>query len=112
MAAIRNSQEKTEAAINFIRAELEEIIKHRVEGILTSVDQQTQDLREKLDARIGKTQWDYRCPGSGLASHSSSTPVVFGLYARLGGTAFPRMSWISFFGAWLLGTRPAARESS
>jgi hypothetical protein len=84
-----SSAEKTEAAINFIRTELEEIIKHRVEDILISVDQQTEGLREELEARIGETQRDYRCPESGLASHSSRTLVVFGLFFLLGGGGEP-----------------------
>jgi BMFP domain-containing protein YqiC len=55
-AVIRSSQEKTEAAVNSVQAELEETIKHWMEDILTSVDQQTQGLHKELDATIGETQ--------------------------------------------------------
>jgi hypothetical protein len=53
---IRSSQGKTKAAINSIRAELEEIVKHQ-DG-LTFVDQRTRDLCEDVVERIGETQRD------------------------------------------------------
>jgi hypothetical protein len=48
-AVIRRSQEETKAAINFIRAELEETIKNRTKNVLASVAQQTQGLREEIN---------------------------------------------------------------
>lgn len=46
--------------VNSIRTELKESIKHRVEDVLTSIDQQTQGLRKELSARIGETQLELR----------------------------------------------------
>jgi predicted nucleotide-binding protein (sugar kinase/HSP70/actin superfamily) len=40
-------QGKMEAAIHSIRSELEKIIKHRVEDVLSCVDQKKQGLRKK-----------------------------------------------------------------
>jgi hypothetical protein len=60
VASIGSTQEKTEAVVNFIWAKLEEAIKHRLEVVLTSVDQQTQGLCKKLNARIGETQLELR----------------------------------------------------
>lgn len=45
-------------------------------------------------------------PGSDLVPHSSSTPIIFGLFARLGVISSPRISWHLFCGAWRLGARP------
>jgi hypothetical protein len=47
-------------------------------------------------------------PGNGLASHTSSTPVVCSPFARLG-DRLPQDSWHSFIEAWLLGARPVTR---
>jgi hypothetical protein len=51
-------QLETEAAINPVQCELEETIKHRMEGVLACVDQRTQDLRKEqpLDARTKSLQ--------------------------------------------------------
>jgi flagellar biosynthesis chaperone FliJ len=49
-------QEKMEAAINSIRTELEETIKHQVEDILSYVDQKSQGLFKELTEKIDETQ--------------------------------------------------------
>jgi hypothetical protein len=49
-------QEKIEAAIYFIWSELEDAIKHRVEEILSCVNQKMQGLCEELTEKIGETQ--------------------------------------------------------
>jgi hypothetical protein len=41
-------QEKTEAAVHSIRSGLEDTIEHRVEDILSCVDQEMQDFRKEL----------------------------------------------------------------
>jgi hypothetical protein len=51
-------QGKMEAAIHSIQSELEEAIKHRVEYILSCVDQKTQGLRKELTEIIDETQVD------------------------------------------------------
>jgi hypothetical protein len=50
-------QEKMEAATQFIRSELE-VIKHRVEDVLSCVDQKKQGLRKELTEKIEETQVD------------------------------------------------------
>jgi hypothetical protein len=44
--------------MNEIRSEFELTIKHRVESVLSSVDQRKQNLLKELDARIEATQRD------------------------------------------------------
>jgi hypothetical protein len=51
-------QEKVEAAMHSIRSELEETIKHRVEDVLSYVDQKTQGLRKDLSEKIDETELD------------------------------------------------------
>jgi flagellar biosynthesis chaperone FliJ len=53
---VKTSQEK----INSNRAELEEAIKHRMKGVLTSVDQQHRTFLSKLDVKIGEYQLELR----------------------------------------------------
>jgi hypothetical protein len=48
-------QEKMEAAIHSIWSELEETIKHRVEDVLSCVDQKTPGLRKELTEKIDET---------------------------------------------------------
>jgi hypothetical protein len=55
-AAIRNSQEKMKAAINSIWFALEGSIRHWVEDVLASVDQQMQGLCEELSENIEQMQ--------------------------------------------------------
>jgi undecaprenyl pyrophosphate synthase len=59
-AVIRRRQEETKAAINYIRAELEETIKNRMKNVLTSVDQRTQGLRKELNEEINEPQEEGR----------------------------------------------------
>jgi hypothetical protein len=54
VAVIRINQEKTEAAIKSIWVELEEAMKLRVEDVLVSIEQLTQDLHEELSERSSK----------------------------------------------------------
>jgi hypothetical protein len=49
-------QEKMEAAIHSIRSESEKTIKHRVEDVLSSVEQKTQGLSKKRTENIDETQ--------------------------------------------------------
>jgi hypothetical protein len=49
-------QEKMESTVHSIRSELEETIKHRVEDVLSCVDQNTQDLRKELNEKTDKTK--------------------------------------------------------
>jgi hypothetical protein len=51
-------EEKMEAAVQFIRSELEETIKRRVEDVLSCIDQKTQGLRKELTEKIDETQVD------------------------------------------------------
>jgi hypothetical protein len=51
-------QEKIKAAIHSILPKLEETIKHRVEDVLSCVDQKTQGLRKELTEKIDQTQVD------------------------------------------------------
>jgi DNA anti-recombination protein RmuC len=53
---LTTNQEKMKARINAIRSEFELTIKHRVENVLSSLDQRKQDLRKELDARIEAMQ--------------------------------------------------------
>jgi hypothetical protein len=50
--------EKTVTAIKSIRSELEETIKHRVEDVLSCVDQKAQGLRKGLTKKTDETQVD------------------------------------------------------
>jgi hypothetical protein len=45
-----------EAAISFIQSELEETIRHQVEYVLASVDQQIRGLREELNTKMEETK--------------------------------------------------------
>jgi hypothetical protein len=49
-------QEKMEASIHSIRTELEETVKHRVDDVLSCVDQKTQGLPKELCEKIDETQ--------------------------------------------------------
>jgi BMFP domain-containing protein YqiC len=53
---IRNGHEEIKTAINSIQSELEKTIRHRVEDVLVSVDQQTRGLCKKLNEKIEQTQ--------------------------------------------------------
>jgi hypothetical protein len=55
---MKSSQEETKATIDSVRSELEKTIKHRVEDVLASVDQQTQGIRKDRDSRIAEKQRD------------------------------------------------------
>jgi hypothetical protein len=47
-----------EAAIHSIRSELEEIIRHRVEDVLSCVNQETQGFRKELTEKTDEKQVD------------------------------------------------------
>jgi DNA-binding ferritin-like protein len=49
-----------EAAIHSIQSELEETIRHRVEDVLSYVDQKRQDLCKELTEKIEEHRWIYR----------------------------------------------------
>jgi RNase adaptor protein for sRNA GlmZ degradation len=51
-------QEMMEAAIQSIRSKLKETIKHRVEDVLSCVDQKAQGLHKELAEKIDETQVD------------------------------------------------------
>jgi hypothetical protein len=53
---LKCNQEERKAAINSIRAELEETMKHRVEDVLAYTDQRKRGLREKIDTKMKQTQ--------------------------------------------------------
>jgi hypothetical protein len=55
---IKCRQEETEATIQSIRSELQEIITHPVEDVLACVDQRTQDLCKELKEKIYEMQVD------------------------------------------------------
>jgi hypothetical protein len=52
------SLEETEAEISSIWSELEETIKHRLEDVLSCIDQKTQGIRKELTEKIAETQVD------------------------------------------------------
>jgi hypothetical protein len=51
-------QQKMEATIHSIRSELKETIKHRVEDVLSCVEQKMQGIRKELTKKIDETQVD------------------------------------------------------
>jgi hypothetical protein len=53
-------QEKVETTIHSVRSQLEEIIKYRVEDVLSCVDQRTQGLRKELREKTEETRVDVR----------------------------------------------------
>jgi hypothetical protein len=61
-----------EAAIRSIRSELEETIKHRVEYVLSCVDQKTQGLCKELTEKIDETQVDLQAVKTSLDTRAKS----------------------------------------
>lgn len=59
-ASFSSGQEEMKVAISCIRAELEETMKHRVEGVLMPLDRRTLGLRQKLNRKIKQL----RCPST------------------------------------------------
>lgn len=55
-ATVKVSQGKMEAALNSIQSELEKTIRNQVEDVLAYVAQQTQGLREELNAKLEEIQ--------------------------------------------------------
>jgi 5'-3' exonuclease len=59
---VNATQEKVEAAISFIRSELEKTIRHQEEYVLACVDQRTRGLREELNAKMKEKKQELQMP--------------------------------------------------
>jgi hypothetical protein len=61
-----------EAAIHFIRSELEETIKQRVKDVLSCVEQTTQGLRKEQTEKIDETRADIQAAKTSIDTQKKS----------------------------------------